>query len=148
MNEARLIELAEAYGADLQRWPASERLQAERLLLTRPALRAWLAPAAELDEALTQLFADHDLSHLQARVLAAAGTPRQAQQGRSSPGLLALLWQELGGFRLVAPTMAVAMALGLGLSNWFDPSQFDSAPTPTDLASLALLDTDDEELLP
>lgn len=148
MNEARLIELTEAYGADLQRWPADERLQAKRLLQAKPELQVWLEPAAELDEALTQLFDEHDLSNMQARVLAAAGAPHQAPRSRSGPGLLALLWQELGGFRLVAPTMAMALALGLGLSSWFDPSQFDTAPTQTDLASLALLDTDDEELLP
>ena len=52
MTIERLKALAQAYGADLRRWPASERPFAESLIATDPAARAALAEAAALDALL------------------------------------------------------------------------------------------------
>lgn len=49
MRYARLRRLAEAYGADLGRWPRSERAAAERLLARSPKARALLDEAGRLD---------------------------------------------------------------------------------------------------
>ena len=49
MTIERLKALAEAYGADLRRWPASERPFAESLIATDAAARAALEEAAALD---------------------------------------------------------------------------------------------------
>ena len=52
MKAERLHELADAYGADLRRWPASERAFAESLLAADPSLREVLDQAAALDALL------------------------------------------------------------------------------------------------
>ena len=55
MYLARFAELAEAYGADLQRWPESERVAALALAGRSEDARALLADAHELDAALALL---------------------------------------------------------------------------------------------
>ena len=52
MKADRLHALAEAYGADLRRWPASERVFAESLIAADPSLKTALAQAAALDALL------------------------------------------------------------------------------------------------
>ena len=52
MKAERLHELADAYGADLRRWPASERAFAESLIAADPSLKAVLDQAAALDALL------------------------------------------------------------------------------------------------
>ncbi|WP_224761057.1 hypothetical protein [Brevundimonas aurantiaca] len=52
MKAQRLHALAEAYGADLRRWPASERAFAESLIAADPSLKAVLDEAAALDALL------------------------------------------------------------------------------------------------
>ena len=56
MTIERLKALAEAYGADLRRWPASERPFAESLIATDPAARAALEEAAARAAALQTHF--------------------------------------------------------------------------------------------
>ncbi|NBB65412.1 hypothetical protein GVN18_39805 [Pseudomonas sp. ODNR1LW] len=72
MKAERLQTLAEAYGADLRRWPASERAFAESLLAADPALRAVLDEAAALDALLDASPAPTPSADLAARILAAA----------------------------------------------------------------------------
>lgn len=149
MDQRRFMELAEAFGADLRRWPSGDAERARALLIEQPDLQAELDRADELDRSLLALHAEPNMAAMQSAVLAAIAEPAPVVR-RSPPrlGTFAQLWQELGGFRLVAPTLAMALTLGVGLSNWFDPTVLDVPPAENDLASLALLDADDEELLP
>lgn len=48
----RFGELADAYGGDLQRWPAEVRLAAQTLMDASPQARAMFAAARALDQAL------------------------------------------------------------------------------------------------
>lgn len=52
MNIDRLTALAEAYGANLRRWPEHEFASADWNLFAHPAARAVLARAAALDSLL------------------------------------------------------------------------------------------------
>ncbi len=52
MDERRLAEILDAYGADPKRWPEAEREAAERLVETSPAARALRDEAALLDALL------------------------------------------------------------------------------------------------
>lgn len=72
MKADRLHALAEAYGADLRRWPASERAFAESLIAADPSLKTVLAQAAALDALLDASPAPTPSADLTARLLAAA----------------------------------------------------------------------------
>ena len=150
MNTTRLQQLIDAYGSNPQRWPADERPAATALLRTDVVARERLAQASEIDRAIDAVYGDHDLQPLQARVLALAGAERTTSRPTAVQrrGFLAQLWEELGGFRLVAPTFATALSLAIVLSNWFDPQAGDVPAVDTDLASLSLLAADDEDVLP
>lgn len=76
MKAERLHELADAYGADLRRWPASERAFAESLLAADPSLKAVLDEAAALDALLNAAPAPVPSAALTASVLAAAPKPK------------------------------------------------------------------------
>ena len=80
MKAERLHELADAYGADLRRWPASERAFAESLLAADPSLKAVLDEAATLDALLNAASAPVPSAALTARILAAA--PKRKAHGR------------------------------------------------------------------
>ena len=79
MTIERLNALAEAYGADLRRWPASERPFAESLVATDPAARAALDEAAALDVLLDASPRPTPSAVLAARILAAAPKGREAR---------------------------------------------------------------------
>ena len=79
MTIERLKALAEAYGADLCRWPASERPFAESLVATDPAARAALEEAAALDVLLDASPRPTPSAALAARILAAAPKAREAR---------------------------------------------------------------------
>lgn len=79
MTIERLKALAEAYGADLRRWPASERPFAESLVATDPAARAALDEAAALDVLLDASPRPTPSAVLAARILAAAPKAREAR---------------------------------------------------------------------
>jgi anti-sigma factor RsiW len=79
MTIERLKALAEAYGADLRRWPASERPFAESLVATDPAARAALEEAAALDVLLDASPRPALSAALAARILAAAPKARAAR---------------------------------------------------------------------
>ena len=79
MTIERLKALAEAYGADLRRWPASERPFAESLVATDPAARAALEEAAAMDVLLDASPPPTPPAALAARILAAAPKAREAR---------------------------------------------------------------------
>lgn len=73
MNSERFQELADAFGADLRRWPDLDRLAAERFLRAAPdEARAILDGAAELDAFLDQAASAAPSAALKARILALA----------------------------------------------------------------------------
>jgi len=72
MKAERLHELADAYGADLRRWPASERAFAESLIAADPSFKAVLDEAAPLDALLDAAPRPVPSAALTARILAAA----------------------------------------------------------------------------
>lgn len=76
MKADRLHALAEAYGADLCRWPASERAFAESLIAADPSLKTVLAQAAALDALLDASPPPTPSADLTARLLAAAPKAR------------------------------------------------------------------------
>lgn len=76
MKAERLHQLADAYGADLRRWPASERAFAESLIAADPSLQTVLDEAAALDALLDAAPAPIPSAALTARILAAAPKPK------------------------------------------------------------------------
>lgn len=107
MKAERLHELADAYGADLRRWPASERAFAESLLAADPSLKAVLDEAAMLDALLNAAPAPVPSATLTARVLAAA--PKRKARGR----LGRAVWYLGAGWAAAACAGVVA---GVGLT--------------------------------
>lgn len=84
MKVERFQELAEAYGADLRRWPATDRAAAEALRLAQPVMiERLLFEAAKTDAVLQTSTAPQVSMALRDRVIAsatAAGlSPRRVQ---------------------------------------------------------------------
>lgn len=120
MNIARLMELLDAYGASDRRWPQSERAAALQLLSESPQARELRDTAALLDASLDQFTVAPASPQLRARIL--DSFPPAASSWRL---WLAELWQELGGWRLLAPAFAASLTLGAVLPIWFDQSTTD-----------------------
>lgn len=80
MDRSRFLALAEAYGADLRRWPDGERTAAEAYQAAEPeAARAVLAQADVLDDLLFASRPPQPSAALRDRVIAAASrSPRKA----------------------------------------------------------------------
>ncbi len=149
LNIEAFAQLADAYGGDLQRWPEHQQAEARALLARSDAAQALLREAAGLDAALGGPSPAPSLQALRARIL--NSVPRQPSAARpavapSRPWWQAL-WLELGGVRWVGPALAAALTLGLGLDQMV-ATESVGPQGDTDLISLALLDDDDEELLP
>lgn len=146
MTETRFEELADAYGADLARWPLEERAGAEALLADSAAARALLDDAKALDATL-DLWADPQPSDaLMARILgdaAEAGlAPAQEAAGPvvkpARPGLMQRLFGDWGW--RPAGAMAACLAIGVvaGLSG--TPAPMDGSYGTADAAEETLMD--------
>lgn len=109
MKIERLEVLAEAYGADLSRWPAHERAFAESLIAADPAARAVLEDAAALDALLDASPRVTPSADLTARVLAAAPKARV----RTGRGHLHRLFWVLGAGWAAAACAGVVAGVGL-----------------------------------
>jgi hypothetical protein len=149
----RFLELVEAYGGELSRWPAAEREAAAALVRVSEPARAALAAEAELDQVLTR-FASPDLSPALARRL--NEIPIRAPQAKRARWPFQRVWAPALGWAAAA---ALGVALGSGIGWDSDESPSDSgqasmdaadAPSPSDeaLASLALGSFDDLEEIP
>jgi len=80
MDRARFEALAQAYGADLRRWPAAERASADDFIVADPqAARAALAGAESLDDLLYASPSPAPSPELRASVLAGAPKPRRTE---------------------------------------------------------------------
>ena len=107
MKIDRLEVLAEAYGADLSRWPAHERAFAESLIAADPAARAVLEDAAALDALLDASPRIVPSADLTAQVLASAPKPK------ASRGHLGRVFWILGAGWAAAACAGVVAGVGL-----------------------------------
>jgi hypothetical protein len=79
MNEDRFLNLAAAYGADMDRWPANERAVAAAFVAANPqVVEACLAAERLLDDALQRYDAGAVSSALRTRIIASAPRERAA----------------------------------------------------------------------
>ncbi|ASE38871.1 hypothetical protein [Brevundimonas vesicularis] len=132
MKAERLHELADAYGADLRRWPASERAFAESLIAADPSLKAVLDQAAALDALLDVAPRPVPSAALAARILAAA--PRaKSRLGKA-------IWYLGAGWAAAACAGVVA---GVGLTTHLTAD----ARADAVLYQSSLTGVDDTELL-
>ena len=134
MKAERLHELADAYGADLRRWPASERAFAESLLAADPSLKAVLDEAATLDALLNAAPAPVPSAALTARILAAA--PKRKARSR----LGRAVWYLGAGWAAAACAGVVA---GVGLTTYLTAD----ARADAVLYQSSLTGVDDTEVL-
>jgi hypothetical protein len=141
MDERRFAELADSFGSDLDRWPATERASARHLLQQSAAARCALDTAAELDCIMGRVAPPpQPAPELRRRILAAAPAPR--------PGMFALLvglWDELGGTRRAGPMLAFSLALGVVLTPLATPP--DATEQDDALVNIVLTDVEHEEWL-
>lgn len=135
MKIDRLEALAEAYGADLRRWPASERAFGESLVAADPAARAALERAAALDALLDASPAVRPSAALAARVLAAAPKRRTAR------GHLDRIVLFLGAGWAAAACAGVVAGVGL-TGHYTADARADAV-----LYQAALTGVDDQEVL-
>ena len=108
MKAERLQALADAYGADLRRWPADQRAFAESLLAADPSLRAVLDEAATLDALLDAAPTTAPSAALIERVLAAAPKPRMRGRWRQAVWYLGAGW---------AAAACAGVVAGVGLTS-------------------------------
>jgi len=123
VNAERFRDLAEAWGGDLDRWPAAERDQARAFLAVSPDAAQALAEARGLDAALDAWRPPEASAALRERIIASAPAPR-----RRSPWVWASPW--LRGAGLAAACAAGVMA-GAALSG-------RAAPDPAGEALIAV----------
>ncbi|MCE4056404.1 hypothetical protein [Pseudomonas sp. Au-Pse12] len=130
MTPERFAYLADAYGADLQRWPAGEREAAQALLGDGNALAAEaLRQARWLDSQLDSYQLAAPGPALAQRIIAAAATaPRGASFWQRYAGWLASLgWVGVGLTGVAAGMLAVALSLPLSASTEALPSVLDQS---------------------
>ena len=138
MDLQRFAAIVESYGAQPQRWPATERAAAESLLRESAAARALLDEATAVDRLLDAVPPLTPTPDLRAAVLAGASRrPRSSLTDR-----LAAAWQELfgelGGWRIAGTVLAASLVLGVLTGGLL--SNLTSGETSPDLLQLALLD--------
>ncbi|QNK70451.1 hypothetical protein [Variovorax sp. PAMC26660] len=117
MTPERFEELADAWGAELRRWPDAERADAQALLERDASARVVLARAAELDSMLdASVVASPAAALIQA---ALAGAPGQGvKRGRTGQRRTGWWWPGTwaAGVGLVGAAAAGALVFGLALS--------------------------------
>ena len=77
MNAERFKTLAEAYGANLDRWPAGEREAAAAFMAEDAEARVWLADAESLDALLDQAPAPPPSAVLREEIIKGGSRVRQ-----------------------------------------------------------------------
>lgn len=120
MDEKEFERLAAIYGADIGRWPETDR-QAARARAEAPAARLVLAREAKLDNALIRTASRPDTAEIErilARTIAAARTTPQAsaarRRERPEPGILSLFGAAAARW-FAAGVMGGAVAAGLAV---------------------------------
>jgi hypothetical protein len=142
MTLDRFRALADAWGGDLSRWPASERVAARALMEASPAARAELDDARSFDALLSRDVVAPPSTGLRRAIVLAA-------DARLEGGFWNTLWRDLGGARIAGPALAASVVLGIAASAILSPA-LDTATTTEspDYAELALLDGAYEDYAP
>lgn len=135
VTPARLTQILEAYGSEPARWPEGERAAAMQCLQAHPEAAALLEQAAQLDGMLDSWLVPAPTPRLRASILAQVPAPR-----RNWARMLQDLWDELGGWRLAAPTFAASLMVGVLLP--LQPASFSGDLPDDDL--LAWVESIDE----
>lgn len=119
MNRERFATLADAFGADLGRWPEAERDAARAFRTAHPAIsESLLAEAGRLDDLLLGLAAPQASAALRDRILASAPqAPRP--------------FFSLGRFRQAAPWLApgAGLAAACAAGAWLGMTASHTAET-------------------
>jgi len=138
MDEIRLRQILDAYGARPERWPEAERAAARALLASSPAARAAQADAARLDALLDAAPAPPaPPAELAARIVAAARPRARVVSLRRAAAVVVPLAAAAGlvlWLQHRAPSPGRASAADLALA-----ARLDDVATPSD----DLLDTSD-----
>lgn len=128
MTPERFVHLADAYGADLQRWPSAERAAAQALLGSGDAQAvAALRQAHWLDSQLDRYQVPAPSPDLAQRIIAAAQQPGAPFWSRYAGWLASLGWVGVGLTGVAAGMLAVALSLPLSTSPEALPSVFDQS---------------------
>lgn len=138
MNLDRFTDLIDAFGGDIEHWPARERTAAERLLMDSPEARELRRAAMQFDDrllgaALPELEPSDALrARIFAQVAALAAAPAVTQ-----PSWRAQVAEALGLLfptgRAMPQVAALALALAIGIS--------------AGLSNFSLIDTQEAELV-
>lgn len=134
MDLQRLSELLDAYGANPERWPVTERDAALALLASSGEARTQQRMAAMLDAELDLHPVTPPSTALRAAVIASIPQPR-----RGWVRSLGDLWRELGGWQLAGPAFAASLALGALLPIWLEDAAPD-LPEEDLIAAMQLID--------
>ena len=111
MTLERFEALVAAYGADVARWPAEERLAAHDFAKDAPEAQRLLEEAAALDTLLAAVPTPVASPALMAAVLAHTAQPMDRPAGGIG-GFLAALWPKAAAWK-PASVFASAMVLGM-----------------------------------
>ena len=139
----RIDELIAAYGADRARWPAAERAATDASAGVND--EAW-RQARELDALLDTFEAPPPRVELRRTILlAVAREPRQPARGLLESWRE--LWRELGGARIAAPALVLALGVGVGL-DWATTPPLVAEADSEDLLTLVQFEETYTELDP
>jgi len=120
MNAERFKLLADAYGADLDRWPANERDAAVAFMGEDSNAPVWLADAESLDRLLNQAHLPTPSAVVRERIIASA--PRAARAGQMRRGA----WVSGAG---LAAACVLGLVVGANLSGFYlEEATTDAAP--------------------
>lgn len=137
----RIAALIAAYGSDPARWPIEERASADRGAHDP----AW-AEARALDALLDTLDAPAPRIGLRREVLLAVAREPSAP-ARGWFASLAELWRDLGGARIAAPALVLALGVGVGL-DWAMTPPLTTGSDAEDLLTLVQFEESYAELDP
>ncbi len=135
MTHERVKQIIDAYGASPDRWPASERAEAQALLARDAGLQAYAREASEVDALLATAQRAPAPAWLAGEILSAAPQP----VGARLRGMVEMIWPR-GGMWQPAGALAASLAVGLWVgASGLAPAQL-TGTSETTTASL----TDDE----
>ncbi|MBA2936522.1 hypothetical protein HZF05_20770 [Sphingomonas sp. CGMCC 1.13654] len=127
LTEARFIELADAYGAVVARWPEAVRADA-MAMATRPAMQAVLVEAERLDTRLDLWTVEAPSAALRDRVISSHRTPlsRRARLWWSGIGIATALAGAVAGSVAASAALPSDHAVSDDATAFGDLSQQDS----------------------
>ncbi len=144
MSIEKFKEYLSLYGADISRWPAGMRREADALVKDNPMMRNAVDEERAFERVLEQRALPQAPAGLADRIVAAAALMPQA----SPKGFGEWLQRLFGEFHLPSPVYAMSLVLMLGFAlGLFLPAQEMAMQTPPGEAVMASLLYPDEGLL-